>query len=154
MVPAKNSSPNTNDLYIHYMDKSTGTPPSLEEKRALPNCGSKEIYVLKNCISTSVATVLRCMKWLYPYVQVIGVWGWVFGWHHVSNILQLCDVYMKEWKRIPAKICAALVNSMPRRFKAVLDNKIGCPYKILTLWTQFWHVHLGCTRFCCQLFGQ
>ncbi len=28
----KNSSPNTNDLYIHYMDKSTGTP-SLEEKR-------------------------------------------------------------------------------------------------------------------------
>ncbi len=23
---AKNSSPNTNDLYIHYMDKSTGTP--------------------------------------------------------------------------------------------------------------------------------
>ncbi len=29
-----------------------------------------------------------------------------------------------------------------------------CPYKILTLWTQFWHVHLGCTDFCCQLFGQ
>ncbi len=28
---ATNSSPNTNDLYIHYMDKSTGTP-SLEEK--------------------------------------------------------------------------------------------------------------------------
>ncbi len=23
-----------NDLYIHYMDKSTGTPPSLEEKKA------------------------------------------------------------------------------------------------------------------------
>ncbi len=30
---SKNSSPNTNDLYIHYMDKSTGTPPSLEEKK-------------------------------------------------------------------------------------------------------------------------
>ncbi len=28
---AKNSSPNTNDLYIYYMDKSNGTP-SLEEK--------------------------------------------------------------------------------------------------------------------------
>ncbi len=28
----KNTSPKTNDLYIHYMDKSTGTPPSLEEK--------------------------------------------------------------------------------------------------------------------------
>ncbi len=52
---------NTNDLYIHYMDKSTGTP-SLEEKKALPNCGNKEINVLKNCISTSVAPVLKCMK--------------------------------------------------------------------------------------------
>ncbi len=74
---AKNSSPNTNDLYIHYMDKST--PPSLEEKKALPNCGNKDgniIHVL-NFISTSVATVLKCMKWLYPYV--IGVWWWVFG---------------------------------------------------------------------------
>ncbi len=38
----KNSSPNTDDLYIHYMDKSTGTPPSLEEKKALPNCGNKD----------------------------------------------------------------------------------------------------------------
>ncbi len=67
---AKNSSPNTNDLYIHYMDKSTGTPPSLEEKRVLPNCGNKDgniIHVLKNCISSSVATVLKCMKWLYTY---------------------------------------------------------------------------------------
>ncbi len=37
-----NSSPNTNDLYIHCMDKSTGTPPSLEEKKALSNCGNKD----------------------------------------------------------------------------------------------------------------
>ncbi len=58
---AKNSSPNTNDLYIHYMDTSTGTP-SLEEKNALPNCGNKEINVLKTVMSTSVATVLKCMN--------------------------------------------------------------------------------------------
>ncbi len=73
---AKNSSPNINDLFIHYMDKSTGTPPSLEEKKVLPNCGNKDgniIHVLKNVFSTSVATVLKCMKWLYPCVQVIGV---------------------------------------------------------------------------------
>ncbi len=82
---AKNSSPNTNDLYIHYMDISTGTPPSLEEKKALPNCGNKDgniIQVLKNYISTSVATVLKCMKWLYPCVEGYtweGVWWWIFG---------------------------------------------------------------------------
>ncbi len=59
---ATNSSPNTNDLYIHYMDKSTDTP-SLEEKNALPNCANKDrniIHVLKNCIFVSVATVLKC----------------------------------------------------------------------------------------------
>ncbi len=72
---AKNSSPNTNDWYIQYMDNSTGIPTSLEEKKELPNCGNKDgniIHVLKIFISTSVATVLKCMEWLYPYV--IGVW--------------------------------------------------------------------------------
>jgi len=44
------------------MDRSTGKPPSLEEKKALPNCGIKDgniIHVLKN---SSVAPVLKCMK--------------------------------------------------------------------------------------------
>ncbi len=71
---ATNSSPNTNDLYIHYMDKSTGTP-SLEEKRALPNCGNKDgniIHVLKNCISTSVAPVLKCINdWTHMYASLV-----------------------------------------------------------------------------------
>ncbi len=59
----------TNDLFIHYIDKSTGTPPSLKEKKALTNCGNKDgniINVLKNCISTSVATVLKCIKITVP----------------------------------------------------------------------------------------
>ncbi len=46
------------------MDKSIGTP-SLEEKKALLNCDNKDeniIHVLKKCISTSVATVMKCMK--------------------------------------------------------------------------------------------
>ncbi|KAL7833881.1 hypothetical protein AOLI_G00288410 [Acnodon oligacanthus] len=43
----------------------------------------------------------------------------------VSNIHQLCDVIMEEWKRIPVATCAALVNSMPKRVKAVLDNNGG-----------------------------
>ncbi len=42
--------------------------------------------------------------------------------HQVSNIQQLHDVIMDEWKRKPATTCAALVNSMPRRIKAVLYN--------------------------------
>ncbi len=48
---------------------------------------------------------------------------------HVSNIQQLRDVIMEEWK-MPGT-CAALVNSMPRRIKAVLDNN-DAP-------TKYWH---------------
>ncbi len=48
--------------------------------------------------------------------------------HHVSNIQQLRDVIIEEWTRMPATTCAALVNSMARRIKAVLDNN-GDPTK-------------------------
>ncbi len=67
--------------------------------------------------------------------------------HRVSNIQQLRDHYV--WKRTPVTTCAALVNSMPRRIKTVLHNN-GAPTK----YWHFGHVHLGCTHFCCQLFGQ
>ncbi len=43
----------------------------------------------------------------------------------VSNIHQLCDVVMEEWKRTPVVTCEALVNSMPKRVKAVLENNAG-----------------------------
>ena len=43
----------------------------------------------------------------------------------VSNIRQLRNVILEEWKSIPVATCEALVNSMPRRVKAVLDNDGG-----------------------------
>ncbi len=43
----------------------------------------------------------------------------------VSNIHQLCDVVMDEWKRTPEATCEALVNSMPKWVKAVLENNVG-----------------------------
>ncbi len=64
--------------------------------------------------------------------------------HKVSNIHLLRDVIMEEWKRIPVAACEALVNSMPNRVKEVLENNGGqWPHKILTLWAQFGHFHLG-----------
>ncbi len=65
--------------------------------------------------------------------------------HHVSNIQQLCDVIMEEWKRMPATTCAALVNSMPRRIKAVLDNN-SAPTK----W-QFFQIYTLNTVLTCSL---
>ncbi len=43
----------------------------------------------------------------------------------VSNIHQLCDVVMEEWKRTSVPTCEALVNFMPKRVKAVLENNGG-----------------------------
>ena len=43
----------------------------------------------------------------------------------VSNIRQLRDVVMEERKSIPVATWEALVNSMPMRVKAVLDNDGG-----------------------------
>ncbi len=43
----------------------------------------------------------------------------------VSNIYQLRDVIMEEWKRTRVATCEALVNSMPKRVKAVLENNGG-----------------------------
>jgi len=43
----------------------------------------------------------------------------------VSNIHQLCDVVMEEWKRTPMVTCEALVNLMLKRFKTVLENNGG-----------------------------
>ncbi len=43
----------------------------------------------------------------------------------VSNIHQLCDAIVEEWKRTPVATCEALVNSMPKRVKAVLENNGG-----------------------------
>ncbi len=57
----------------------------------------------------------------------------------VSNIHQLRDVIIEEWKRTPVATCEALVNSMPKRVKAVLENNGG--HTIGHLWAQFGHFH-------------
>ncbi len=45
--------------------------------------------------------------------------------HKVSNIHQLRDVLMEEWKRTSVATCEALVNSVPKRVKAMLENNWG-----------------------------
>ncbi len=68
---------------------------------------------------------------LNPIEHLWSILKWKVEEHKVSNIHQLCDVFMKEWKRNPVAICEALVNSMPKRVKAVLENN-GAH-------TKYWH---------------
>ncbi len=54
-----------------------------------------------------------------------GILKWKVEEHKVSNIHQLRDVVMEEWKRTPVAACEALVNSMPKRVKAVLEIMVA-----------------------------
>ena len=73
----------------------------------------------------------------------------------VSNICQLRDVVIDEWKSIPVATCEALVNPMPRRVKVVLDNDGG----YIKYWQLTWYMLIsitfpkGCTHFCWQGFS-
>ena len=74
---------------------------------------------------------VKVMDWpsMYPDLNPIEhLWGILkrkVEVCNVSNIRQLHDVVMEEWMSIPVATCEALVNSMSRRVKAVLDNDGG-----------------------------
>ena len=74
---------------------------------------------------------VKLMDWpslspdLNPIEHLWGILKWKVEERKVSNIHQLCDVIMEEWKRTPVATCEALVNSMLKRVKAVLENNGG-----------------------------
>jgi hypothetical protein len=71
---------------------------------------------------------VKVMKWpsmspdLNPIEHLWGIFKRKVEERQVSTIHQLCDVIMEEWKKLPAATCSTLVNSMPTRIQAVLDN--------------------------------
>ena len=73
----------------------------------------------------------------------------------VWNICQLRGVVMEEWKSIPVAICEDLVNSMPRRVKAVLDNDGGNTKYLQLTWCMLTLTTFpkGCTHFCWKGFS-
>ncbi len=62
------------------------------------------------------------------YTNKGNLWGilkWKVEERKVSNIHQIRDVVMEELKRTPVATCEALVNSMPKKVKALLENNGG-----------------------------
>ncbi len=62
---------------------------------------------------------------LNPIEHLWGILKWKVEEHKVSNIHELRDVVMEEWKSTPVATCEALVNSMPKMVKAVLEINGG-----------------------------
>ena len=103
---------------------------------------------------------VKVMDWpsmspdLNPVQHLWGIIKWKVGVRNVSNIHQLCDVIMEEWKGILIATCETLVNSMPRRVKAVLDNDGGhTKYWQLTCMLISTTFPKGCTHFCWRGFS-
>uniref|UniRef100_A0AAY5L6H6 Tc1-like transposase DDE domain-containing protein n=1 Tax=Esox lucius TaxID=8010 RepID=A0AAY5L6H6_ESOLU len=71
---------------------------------------------------------VKVMDWpsksldLNPIEHLWGILKWKVEERKVSNIHQLRDVVMEEWKQTPVATCETLVNSMPKRVKAVLEK--------------------------------
>ena len=83
-------------------------------------------------ITTALLKKLRVkvMDWpsmspdLIPVEHLWGILIREIEEHKVSNVHQLLDV-MEEWNRTPVATCEALVNSMSKMVKAVLENNGG-----------------------------
>ncbi|KAF7239929.1 Transposable element Tcb1 transposase [Varanus komodoensis] len=60
---------------------------------------------------------VKVMDWpsmspdLNPIEHLWGILKWKVEEHKVSNIHQLCDVVMEEWKRTPVATCEAVLNA-------------------------------------------
>ena len=110
--------------------------------------------------SKTTTALLKSLRWwtgqdLNPIEHLWGILKQKVEGHKVTNIHQLRDVIMEEWKSIPVATCEALVNFMPRRVKPVLDNDGGHT----KYWQSTWCMLIlttfpkGCTHFCWQGFS-
>ena len=104
--------------------------PSLQKlgSRAVFQHDNDPKHTSKTTIALLKRLRVKVMDWpsmspdLNPIEHLWGILKWKV---EVCKVWQLCDVVMEEWKSIPVATCEALVNSMPRRVKAVLDNDSG-----------------------------
>ncbi|KAK3538092.1 hypothetical protein QTP70_029181, partial [Hemibagrus guttatus] len=87
---------------------------------------------------------VKVMHWpsmspdLNPIEHLWGILKWKVEERKVSNIHQLRDAVMEEWKRIPVATCEALVNPMPKRVLQFPPTS----QKHLDRWTGYDILHL------------
>ncbi len=105
-------------------------------------CGGNQVRSTKtsvSCLQSSIVVGVSCSgaAWVpsmssdpNPIEHLWGILKRKVEERKVSNIHQLRDVVM-EWKMTPVATCESLVNSMPKRVKAVLENNGGH--------TKYWH---------------
>ncbi len=87
--------------------------------------GRRAVFQHDNGPKYTSKTTTALLKQLRVKVICGASSNWKVEERKVSNIHQLCDVVMDEWKRTPVATCEVPVNSMPKRVKAVMENNGG-----------------------------
>ena len=119
-----------NEIANWERSESCNISPSLQklDSRVVFQHDNDPKHISKTTIALLKRLRIKVMDWpsmsldLNPIEHLWRILKWKMEVCKVSNICQLCDVVMEEWKSIPVATCEALVNSMPTRVKAVLDN--------------------------------
>ncbi len=98
---------------------------------SLRRLGRRAVFQHNDPKHTSKTLRVKVMDWpsmspdLNPIEHLWGILKRKVEERKVSNIHQVRDIVIEEWKRTPVATCEALVNSMPKRVKAVLENNGG-----------------------------
>ncbi len=100
-------------------------PTGLQTSNNDPKHTSKTTTVLLKKLRVKVMDWPSMFPDLNPIEHLWGILKRKVEERKVSNIHQLRDVVMEEWKRTPVATCEALVNSMPKRVKAELENNVA-----------------------------
>ncbi len=90
-----------------------------------PKHTSEMTTVLLNKLRVKVMDWPSMSPGLNNIEHLWGILKWKVEERKIYIIHQLRDVVMEEWKRTPVSTCEALVNSMPKRVKGVLENNGG-----------------------------
>lgn len=104
--------------------------PSLQKlgRRAVFQHDNEPKHTSKTTTALLKRLRVKVMDWpsMSPDLNPIEhLWGILKRKVEVCKVSNIRDAVMEEWKSIPVATCEALVNSMPRRVKAVLDNNGG-----------------------------
>ncbi len=111
------------DMYCDILKQRLGCMAGFQHDND-PKHTSKTTTVLLKMLRVKVMDWPSMSPDLNPIEHLWGILKWKVEERKVSNIHQLRDAVM-EWKRNPVATCEALVNSMPKRVKAVMENNFG-----------------------------
>ena len=141
------------ELYLIEGNMNSNTHCEIHQK-----LGRRAVFQHDNDAKHTFKTTIALLKWLRVKLAKLVSWlepnrtslGDPQAEGGGVQSLKYLPVVMEEWKSIPVATCEALVNSMPRRVKGVLDNDGGHT----KYWQLTWCMLIlttfpkGCTHFC------